>query len=776
MTCVFVWLAMATPRSRLIWFFVYFNRVKFMHPKRLPLALALLVLTLVAGLRVINPDFPDRLERMTYDLRVRLARDGNAPVSTNLVFVSMEDSTLTAVKSGALGYRFGLYWPRQVYGRLVEELVAEKAKTVAFDVLFAERRPDHPPVQMANGDLMESDVFFATQMRLAGNVLLATTPEARPPALFTTNALALGDISTEKDSDGILRRARAFRDLRRWHPCFEKLAADPEIRADLSRAKLVSGKILIPQTGTTNFIKVSVDAENEFLISDFTGSPPPAGADDKAKAFTTERVWHLGIQLAAQELGLDLKQAQVNLAQGKIILRGKNDVKRVIPVDAQGYFWVNWGLSLPRIPLEQLLAQDRLRLQGKPTGAHNELAGKLVVVGSAAQGNDLTDRGATPLESDTLLVSKHWNIANSIISNRFIHRTDLPTDLLIILALGFLTALLTWQFRAWIASTLVGLLLVGYAALAGWYFFRHQWWLPVVYPLGGALLLQHFVLVVHRVIFEEREKRHVKSVFSRIVSPDVVNELLESDKLALGGARREVTVLFADVRGFTHLTDEMQQTIGDFIKVKHLDEATAEKCVDEFARETLETVNLYLSAVADAVKKHNGTLDKYIGDCVMAFWGAPVGNPRHAHAAVLAAIDAQRAIEELNQHRTDQSLAREMENRARSVAGLPPKPPLRALQLGTGINTGYVTVGLMGSDKHILNYTVFGREVNLASRLESVSGSGRIIISATTYYHLLRHAPEISATCMEMFPARLKGFQDAVRNYEVPWQKPAEHK
>ena len=102
-----------------------------------------------------------------------------------------------------------------------------------------------------------------------------------------------------------------------------------------------------------------------------------------------------------------------------------------------------------------------------------------------------------------------------------------------------------------------------------------------------------------------------------------------------------------------------------------------------------------------------------------------------------AAIDAQRAIHELNQKRLAQNASREIENRARLSAGLPPKPLLTALQLGTGINTGLVTVGLMGSETHHFNYTVFGREVNLASRLEGVSGSGRIIISDTTYNHLL---------------------------------------
>ena len=103
-------------------------------------------------------------------------------------------------------------------------------------------------------------------------------------------------------------------------------------------------------------------------------------------------------------------------------------------------------------------------------------------------------------------------------------------------------------------------------------------------------------------------------------------------------------------------------------------------------------------------------------------------------------------------------------------AGLPPKQPLTSLQLGTGINTGLVTVGLMGSETHQSNYTVFGREVNLASRLEGVSGSGRIIISDATYNHLLRHAPEIALTCKELPPEKVKGFRAAVRIYEVPWQ------
>ena len=141
--------------------------MKFKPLKRTPVLLAVLVLVFVCAVRQFHLDFFDRLERITYDLRVRTSLHFPAPAATNLAFVAMEDSSIAAVKNGALGYKFGLYWPRQVYGRLVEELSAQGAQTVAFDVLFGELRNDHPPVQMADGSLVESDDFFARQMRRA---------------------------------------------------------------------------------------------------------------------------------------------------------------------------------------------------------------------------------------------------------------------------------------------------------------------------------------------------------------------------------------------------------------------------------------------------------------------------------------------------------------------------------------------------------------------------------------------------------------------------------
>ena len=711
---------------------------------------------------------------MTYDLRARTALHFPAPVATNLAFVTIAESSIHIVQSGQLGYSFGLLWPRQVYGRLVEELSAEGAKAVGFDVFFGELRPDHPPVQMADGSLMESDNFFALQMRLASNVLISVTPDTTLPPLFATNALALGDISTEKDSDGVLRRVKTFRVYRFWNPVIQYFANPTNYDLDLGDAQIVPGKIILTQNNATNQVEIPIDAQTNFTSSDLVAEPLPPGMPPNERAFSDIIVWHMGIVLAAQQLGLDLNKARFDLAHGKIILRGANGVERTLPVDRNGYFYVDWRLTpndprLLQAPIEALLWQDKQRLEGKTNGLSDAFRNKLVVVGSAAQGNNLSDRGATPLDRDTLLVSKHWNVANSIITNQFIHRATLGEELALILVLAVLTFLLDHYVPgAILASIAVFLLIVAYIAIAFFAFIHFRWWLPLVYPVGGAMIVQHVCLVTWRVMVEEGEKRRVKSIFSKVVSPDIVSELLHAEKFSLGGARREVTIFFADVRGFTALTDEVQERAARYVLENNLDSAAAEAYLDESAGQTLKTINTYLTLVADTVIAHGGTLDKYIGDCVMAFWGAPLPHPQHAVACVQAAIQAQRGIFELNQQRRAENEKRLPENPPSPDTG--PISPLPILTLGCGVNTGVVDAGLMGSLDRQFNYTTFGREVNLASRLEGVAGSARIIIGETTYRHLVRDNPALAAICTEQPPVRIKGFAEAVKAYEVRWQ------
>jgi class 3 adenylate cyclase/CHASE2 domain-containing sensor protein len=746
--------------------------------KHVPVLLAGSIIVLVGFIQWWRFDLLEGLERTTYDMRALQALKHSPAVATNLGFVFISDASIDFVRTNSpMGYRYGLKWPRSVYGRVLEELSVQGASAVALDIILAELRPDHPPVQMADGSLKESDDFFALQMRRANNVILAVPADLTPPPLFLTNALALGDISTHKDSfDGKLRRAQAFRISRKWHFAFRQLEADPEFGVDLRLARVESGQVVLPRSGAED-IRVPLDQEGNFDLTDLAGDKLPPGVARKAKPFTQERLWHMGIVLAAQGLNLDLGKAEIDLAQGRIVLRGPGGLERVIPVDADGYFYIDWCLppnhpQLTQESIQGLLVQDFWRLKGRTNDLQNRWRGKLAVVGSAATGSDLADRGATPLKPDTLLVSEYWNVANSVLTGRFIHRAPLAVELALIAVLGVIAALLTWKLRVLIASALVTLVVVAYVVLGFVLYTQTRYWLPLVLPVGGALLMTHVCLVTWRVVFEQAERRRVKSIFSKIVSPKIVNELLAAETLSLGGARREVTVFFADVRGFTELTDASQERVAEYVRKNNLAGPAAEDSYNEQARETLETVNLYLGLVADTVINQDGTLDKFIGDCVMAFWGAPTPNANHALACVRAAIEAQRAVYRLNQQRSAENQKRELENLARMATGLPPKPPLAVLLLGSGINTGMATVGLMGSAAEMQNYTVFGREVNLASRLESASGRGRIFIGQTTYQHLLRDDPALAATCVELPPRDLKGFRAAVRAYEVPWRPP----
>lgn len=781
-----------------LWFFcVLFRPVKLKPFKRAPVLIAFAVVVAVCALQSLRLDPFEQLEWKTFDWRARLAAHFPSPAATNLGFVFISDESIAGLNNGSLGYRYGLYWPRHVYGRAVRELSAQGAKAVAFDILFGELRPDHAPVpvnavrnpaldgflaQLHPGQkpvkvddavLVESDDFFAWQMRRAGKVILAAEKELLPHELFATNALSLGDISADKDSDGVLRRARAFKDYRRWHPLFKMAEADPGYGVDLRRARVEPGRIILPRDGVEP-ITVPLDADGNFELADFIGDKLPPGMAPKAKPFTDERVWHMGIVLAARELKLDLAVAQVDRARGRITLRGENGVERTIPIDARDYFYIDWNLTpldarLAEEPIEEILKQDKARSAGRTDGPTNRWQGKLVVVGSSATGNDLTDRGATPLEKDALLVGKHWNVANSIITGRFVHHSGLALDLFLIALLGTLTVIITWWCRALAATGGVLLLAAGYVGASAYLYVQYRYWLPLVMPVVGAMLVEHVSLVTYRVVFEEKERRRVKSIFAKLVSPNVVQELLGSEKLSLGGAPREVTVMFTDVRGFTKLTDQSREQAADYVRSHRLSGEAAEARFELQARETLQTVNLYLAVVADMVKKHNGTLDKYIGDCVMAFWGAPTPDKNHAVRCVQAAIDAQRAISELNRQRLAENKQREHENARLLSTGGDPQPLLAVLLLGTGINTGVATVGLMGSDAHILNYTVFGREVNLASRLEGLSGRGHILIGESTYREIQRDAPDLAAKCVALPPVTVKGIRELVNSYEVPW-------
>ena len=720
-------------------------------------------------------EFVNRLESMSFDWRMRRAARMAPTTATNLGAVFISDASIGVISDGSLGFQYGLYWPRYLYGRVVRELSRQGATAVGFDIAFGEPRTDHATLLLPDGRRIDSDQFFAREIKNAGNVILAAARGYPPAALFRTNASQMGDITAEVERDGILRRARAFWDYRIWHPRIVE-AAHLEGVDLLTVRRNAAGEFTCRKNGETLRLPfpLATDANGTFDVARFmvgvlheeSANPPPG----RAPAFVDVRVWNMGITLAARALGLDLDHPEVT--PGRIVLRGPAGIHRVIPVDAEERFVIDWSIpindpSVVSTSFEALLARDLMREYGLTNETPDLFKGRLVMVGSTATGNDLRDKVATSLEKETFGISQHWNVANALLMDRLIRPVPVPAALGLILVMSIISAWLTWRLRVLWASFLVLVLIAAELAAALSLFVQMRIWVPIVLPVFGGLLTTHLCMVTYRVIFEQQERRRVRSVFSRLVSPDVVNELLNAERLSLGGASRRITIFFADVRGFTEITDAHQAQAAEYVRARQFQEREATLYFDAQAREMLMTVNLYLSVVADIIKQHNGTLDKYIGDCVMAFWGAPAAYPDHAVRAVRAAIEIQRAIHRLNETRAEENRKRTDDN----AAGRPHQDPLPILDMGTGLNTGVATVGLMGSDKHILNYTVFGREVNVASRLEGVSGRSRIIISASTHADLLTGDPALAATCIEQPPVVAKGIRDPVRIYEVPWRE-----
>lgn len=219
-----------------------------------------------------------------------------------------------------------------------------------------------------------------------------------------------------------------------------------------------------------------------------------------------------------------------------------------------------------------------------------------------------------------------------------------------------------------------------------------------------------------------------------------------------------MTVFFADIRGFTTLAAEAEG------RSRSHDSDGGGTGPEQ---DVLATVNLYLSVIVEALQAHGATLDKYMGDCVMAFWGAPLEQPGHAAMALRAAVAAQRAVAKLNEKREAENQIIQRQNEDALSRGMPPKPLLELLGLGIGINTGFMTVGFMGAESHLSNYTVFGHAVNIASRLQGAAAAGGVYFTEATRNAVLEAAPELAGMMMSLGLLTLKGIAEPISTFEV---------
>ena len=349
----------------------------------------------------------------------------------------------------------------------------------------------------------------------------------------------------------------------------------------------------------------------------------------------------------------------------------------VIPTDRNGQLWIHFA---PHDKARYVSAVDVL--EGRVPA--DRVAQRLVLIGTSAVG--LLDSKTTPVDPLMPGVEVHAQVLENILTNSVLSSPNyaIGVELCAALLLGFVII--------WLAPTLnplllllVGATIVAVSMGASWYFYvQNRLLFDFTYPLLSSVLV-YLTLVFSNYISEEAQRRRIRSAFGQYLSPALVEQLAKSpDKLVLGGEDREMSILFSDVRGFT--------TISELYK--------------NDPQGLTSLMNSFLTPLTNAIIEHKGTIDKYMGDAVMAFWNAPLNDADHEINACEAALEMLRRVDSLNSQREQQA----KESGQRFIP----------IKVGVGINTGRCVVGNMGSDLRF-NYSVLGDPVNLASRLEGQS-------------------------------------------------------
>jgi len=360
------------------------------------------------------------------------------------------------------------------------------------------------------------------------------------------------------------------------------------------------------------------------------------------------------------------------------------------PLPDTDSFVLNWRGrvgGVPHVPFYDLYTD--LQRQ-KPTRAADEFKGKIVVIGSDASG--LGDMHPSPLSANYPGVDTLATALSNLKDGDWIRRSPPWSGallaLVLVFGLGALFARGQGPFKTGVALLVASVLVLGLAFVL----LHSRWLLPVTQPLLFGWLF-FFSMALAEYLRERRERQMAIGMFGRFLDPRVVDDLVKNKKNLLqeGAKSREVTLLFSDIRGFTTLSESR----------------TPEQVVD--------ILNRYFTLQVDVVFRHGGTVDKFIGDCIMAFWGAPLADPDQAKNAVAAALEMAEVL---------------LEFRKTLGADL-----AEVFDVGIGIHTGPAVVGFMGSANK-LDYTAIGDTVNLASRIEGqTKGIARVLVSAATREH-----------------------------------------
>jgi adenylate cyclase len=659
----------------------------------------LVVLFAMVGVRVSGWDWVEGVQLRAFDvffnLRPRPYTDAHVRV------VDIDEESLTKVGQWP--------WPRDQVAELTQRLMDRGAAVVAFDAMFPESDrtsprliashwPDGPgmaEIKARVSRLPDHDESFVRELKRSRVVLgfapavvkTARLPINKAQFLFigaskqvtTSDGVTTVDLSKmEDESNYLVEYPGAITNL----PTLDAAAAGlasigfaPEHDGILRRAPLVF------RLKESDYPALSIDA-----LRVAQGTPRIVG---KLRANNSDSRL---MRLIDQGGGIE------KLKVGRF----------VIPTDGNGRIWVHYTRETgPRTVPAWKVMDRKAEIDG--------MQGAIVFVGTSAQG--LLDLRSTPLNAAEAGVQVHANIAEQILLGDYLDRPALASRSEVaatILAGLILLLLLVRVGAAWSAP--VGLGMIAAALWISWHAYVAWLWLidPVFPTATLAAIFASFAATSY--VGSERDRRKITDTFGRYLSPKVVENLAKHPgAVELGGETREMTFHFCDIRGFTTISEKFDP------------------------HGLTAFINRFLTPMTQLILDHDGTIDKYMGDCIMAFWNAPMDVPHHASKACAAALAMHAKLAELN-------AKWQADAKAEGIA-------LPEIHIGTGLNTGPCVVGNMGSTLRV-DYTVLGDDVNLASRLEGQSKAYgvNIVIGPLTR----EQAPEYAAIELDLIKVKGK--------------------
>jgi len=627
-----------------------------------PILFALLHATGIVELGVLQ-----RLDNLIYDARLRATMPRT--LDERIVIVDIDEKSL-----GEIG-RWP--WPRNRMAELTGELFdRQKASLAGFDVVFAESDDSsglNQLRQLAQGPLRGNGGFVEKVVQLEESLdhdaQFARSLQGRPVVLgyyFTSDRGGR--------SSGVLPAPVGPADSLRTQP----------IRATTWNgygANIAQLAAAAPQAGFFNAI---ADADGVVrstpLIAEYQGHY----YESLALGMFRHLIGMPEVELPSSSIpgssDADPGPAHIVLKQAGRSL--------AIPVDHRAAALVPFrGQGAPKGGSFRYYSASDV-LAGRLPAGH--LEGKVVLVGTTAPG--LLDLRATPVSEAYPGVEIHANLISGLLDGRMLGKPDyaMGFEIVVLLVAGITLALGLPVLNALPALALSGIVMGAVLLLNSWLYLRHG----LVLPIASAVTMSASVVALNMSYgywVESRSKRELANLFGTYVPPELVNEMLKDpDRYTMQATERELTVMFCDMRGFTRLSERMDPS------------------------ELQGLLNMIFSRLTRIIRAERGTVDKYMGDCIMAFWGAPLESNEHASQAVRAALAMAQEVQAINQER--------------QRSGEP------TIAIGIGLHTGLMCVGDMGSDVR-RSYTVVGDAVNLGSRLEGLTKTYGVDIVASQATH-----------------------------------------